>query len=144
MSESIKYETAKRKLDAFLKNRSLPSKVAWVFFEDLVWVNGALRVRSRIPPENEPAVRAAIESKRAQELGVELRVVANTADMTLCAAIVPANKREAEELMISGLKLSVPEGVLQALEVVSAEEWTSLRLRHREPSPFAGLPRRGT
>jgi flagellar biosynthesis component FlhA len=34
-------------------------------------------------------------------------------DNTLCGVVVPADEREAEELMINGLKVAVPERVLE-------------------------------
>jgi hypothetical protein len=142
VSDSFNYDSAKRKLCEFLERRSLPSKLAWVFAEDMAWIDGSLKVRSPLPAGNETAVRAAIESKAAQELGVELRAVARTAEMTLCGVVVPADNREAEELMINGLKLSVPERALEASEVTGWVKWRLARMRHREPSPFAYLSRR--
>jgi hypothetical protein len=142
VNDPFDYNAAKRKLCEFLERHSFPSKVAWVFAEDMAWVDGAPKVRSPLPKENEVAVRAAVESETAQKLGVELRAVAKTAEATLCGVIVPVDKREAEELMISGLKLSVPERALEASEVTGWVKWRLARMRQRKPSLFADLPKR--
>jgi hypothetical protein len=142
MGDSFNYESAKRELCEFLEQRLLSSNVGWVFVEDMAWVNGSLKVRSPLPTENEIAVRAFVEPEMAQVLGVELRAVGKTAEMTLCSVIVPVDKREAEELMINGLKISVSERLLEASEVTGSVKWRLARMKHHKPSPFADLPRR--
>lgn len=142
MSEAFDYNSAKRKLCEFLERRSLAPTVAWVFAEDMAWVSGSLKVRSPLPVENENAARAAVESEMARELGVELRAVGKTAENTLCVVVVPTDERQARELMINGLKISVPERLLEASQVTGLIEWKLARMKHRKLSPFADVPRR--
>lgn len=142
MSEVLDYSSAKRKLCEFLERRSLSPSVAWVFAEDIAWVEGGLKVRSPLPAENENAVRTAIESEVARELGVELRAVGKTAEKTFCAVVLPTDERQAREMMINGLKISVPDRLVVASQVSGLIGWAFVRLRQRAPSPFADLLRR--
>ncbi len=140
MAHSFNYQSAQRQLREFLESRSLSPNVAWVFAEDIACVNNRLLVHFPLPAKNESAVRALVESAKAQELGVELKVMGRTAECTFCCAIAPADTDEAERMMINGLKLSLPERLPTTITVSGWAAWAWARIWHREPSPFGHLP----
>lgn len=142
MPDSFDYTSALDQLSGFLAEQSLPPDVEWVFAEDLAWTGQELKVRAPRPPEDSDVVRSAIESDRGQKLGVEIRAIARTDKATLCGIVIPQDEREAEELMINGLKFSVPSRLLEAAEVSGSIKWKVAKMKHREPSPFAGIAHR--
>lgn len=139
MRKPFDFNSAVCLLEEFLELQSLPLRIEWVFAEDLVWTGSQLNARAPISAENKEVMRSIIESENAQTHGVEIRAVARTANATLCGLVLPEDERQAEEMMIDGLKLSVPNRLQDAVVVSGTIRWRLLRLRHREPSPFSGI-----
>lgn len=126
-------------LDRFLRENSLPAEILWVFEEDLSWCRGVLKTRVAKPEENKRLAAQLIESDSAARLGVEIRVVGILPATTLCGVVVPSDERNAQELLIDGLKLSAPVTPLRAEGVSNALVWRITRTRNREPTPFEGI-----
>jgi hypothetical protein len=135
------YEELQGQLSQLLQRTGHPSRVAWVFQDDLAWVRGTLYVRLPLPTSNEASVLEALKSRKVQDHGVEAHVLATLEAMTLCGLIIPRNSQEAESLMIGGIKCSVLERTLRA-RPSSGLKWRLLKRLHREPSPIDFLASR--
>lgn len=136
------FETALEQFSELLEQLSCPRKVVWAFAEDLAWIGGILHIRSPLPEENAGIVRAAFDSHTVRDLGIELRALARLEGETVCSILVPRDDQQAKELLISGLKLSVPECMPPAKRAPSGLKWYFQRKKHTDPSPVWDVPER--
>lgn len=137
------YDDLVEKITAFLARQSCPTRIDWVFREDLACVRRVLYVRAPLPTDNRDEVIRSVTSAEARALGFEVLAFAIMNDLTLCTVTVPRNRREAEELMIEGLKMAVRTDMPSAIPA-SGWRWLLARLRQRNPHALSLIPKRST
>jgi hypothetical protein len=126
------FDDAVSRFEAFLRECGAPSAIRWVAFPDVAWV-GKLYVRPRPLPEAASAARRKYERAVPRRLGVRLAALGRSGAVSYCYVYRPSSRIEAEYSMMSdGLKLSVPEPLLEAVVVAEEDEWNRLRGQDRD------------
>jgi hypothetical protein len=82
----------------------------WVFRDDLVWNPPwhMFHVVIDDPVENHRVATRLFDCREARSLGVELSLLGSTRRTSYCTMFVPRGEREAEQLMIGGIKYRIP------------------------------------
>jgi hypothetical protein len=115
MTELPSFDEAIEAFCRFLNSRGIGGEIAWVFREDVCrGTGGRVGIRSPLAMTNTHLVRRFYEQSRFDSPGIALEVLCSLQGRICAYIIIPGSKREAEEAMISGLKLSAPTDVREA------------------------------
>ena len=121
-------------LQKYIEGKTQATSLCWTFFEDYAWKNNTLYISRGDIKNNENLVRTLHESEEARVYGVEYRVVSLVDSVAYCSIRVPRNQREAEESMIVGIKMTIPERFPQTKIVDSTLKWMWVQRGQTDPS----------
>lgn len=107
----------------FLISQQVSSELLWVFREDVTSRKQRILVKEPLAAENGRLVESLYERGCQRGLGVQLDAVFLLGSRVCCYICLPEDKSDAEHLMISGLKLSVPTDLLHARSVRNNLMW---------------------
>jgi hypothetical protein len=120
---------AKQRFTRFLASQGHPEDVHWVFRDDFYRRRAKPPVvRWPLHEMNEILTRQHFEVARYRGHGVELAALFYCASRTFAHVWYPESEEEADYSLISGLKLSVPEPLPEA--ILEESEWCWSVRRH--------------
>jgi len=125
------------RMEAFLRDCKRPTRIEWVFFEDITGYKCNLWVRLPVPPTNADLARAMYETGAQHGLGVLVCALCSSDDTSYCYVWFPATESEADDAMIVGLKLSIWHEPLYPVRYVRSRfRW----YLHKTINHFRGRP----
>jgi hypothetical protein len=108
------------KFQRFLKREGFPTRLIWVFHEEVVFLKQCMYVRRRHEAERNREAQEFFESGMTKGLGVSLEGYAISDDAIYCDIYVPKDKEEAQRHLMradGGVKLRVCTKPLRAKSV---------------------------
>lgn len=124
MTEMPCFAEAKFSLQGFLRRCEAPSRVIWLFREDVTSYRSVVWVRRWDPERAEALAEAIYDVGRARGLGVRLQGAVRLKAGTGCIVWCPEDETAASYAMMPrGLKLSVGKPLWTGVEVRSRVEW---------------------
>lgn len=116
------------------------STVRWAVGEHVAWDGEYVVVRRDPALLDRDEVSALFSSTPKGLVNIEVYAVGSLGtDVVVCGVVIPESQREAEELRIAGLKISVPDRIPAAVEAAAMAFWFT-KLRHgRRPAPYHRL-----
>jgi len=127
------FEEAIRQFADFVAAQHLPTRICWVFRDDVAfasrrsWKSPARTLLVLGATDDVPAARRRYERARPAGLGVHLLVIGASSDTTFSTLYVPRDDEDAMHRMIDGLKLSVPVPVPTVQVATGEREFSAAR-----------------
>lgn len=115
----------------FSKSCSCFGEVVWTFYEDYVWYSQILYVNANKLLWNRNLARRICKDELRFPFGVELRLIALCDGLAFCTVYAPREAVDAQSLMITDVKLFVPDRLPDCRLVVDIAMWDKLVLQQR-------------
>ena len=108
MDDVPDFETATLRFADFLRDLGVDGSIDWIFSEDVILGRSPL-VRDLLPNTNREMSKTRFSDGRRRGLGIMLHALFRQDSRILACVWYPKDEIEAEQSMISGLKLSLAE-----------------------------------
>lgn len=102
--------------------------ITWVFREDLKWSRRRLFLYLGGLQDNLRIAQHAFGHQYARKYGIEISLLVSFGGRSYCTLFLPQSSREAEQMMIGGLKTSIPINLPKCEVVSSEEQWKKIRI----------------
>ena len=127
-------EEASQRFREFLRSQGWPDEVQWLIpGAVLASKRGHCWINSRKVEGGMALARETYQQGVTQGLGISIEALCQTDSVTFAYVFVPTDQDEAERLLITGLKLSVPLTAQRARVVKNSCWWWALRRLHELP-----------
>lgn len=116
------FDTAVESFRSFLARNGHPTKIAWVFRDDLVASRDEGRIRSPLPAENQTLARKVFEEGRAKGL-IAIIAVGTIDQLTVSTVRFPRTADDEVQGWNQGMKLSIVQPLPSLRRVAGRFSW---------------------